>query len=358
MDFRLICAGVNVGPDAAPLSFAEKDASDIATLFASGIGPVTNDQVDLLQGSAADRSSLRAAFLRATLANLDVLVFYFSGHGNEHGLLTSSGILEYEEVIRWIRAVDAPRSIVILDVCRAASYLDFLKEAHYGGVGDLGLAWFEAIANATPGTRLLFSTAASRNAGEGGGIENGHFTFALIEALRRGRGDLAVSGRLWISDQRAFNLARFVLEHELGVTNQCPVERGLTGDLPIALSQADQPIGGAYIGQASVVTGPGDLALNFSLWGRAGLTTRVVARAVNQRGCTFWQTDYMVTPDDTMNNWSGRIPFPRSALRGDTVSRVSIASTRRTEWSWVLSIFDTQGRLLDDKVVHAVWHQY
>jgi hypothetical protein len=249
--YRIVSCGVNEGPGAEKLSFAEKDAEDVKRFFSSALGPVDESDVSVLLGSRAKVLDVRLALIGMALDTPTFAVFYFSGHGNEQGLLCADGLFPYADLVSDLRCIKASKSIVILDVCRAASYLDFLKEARERPSGRLALGWFEALAHATPGSRLIFSAARDRNSGEGGLVRNGHFTWALLEALRTSPADISRSGHFWVSDQRAFSTARRLMIKKFG-TKQEPVERGLTGDLPLALSQAEVPVGEASIVQADV----------------------------------------------------------------------------------------------------------
>jgi len=352
----LIAAGVNHGPGGAPLHFAEKDAADVFELMTSARCPFAESHASLLTGRLASKSGIRAAFLKAMLAEPDVLLVFFAGHGSEEGVLASDGLLHFKTLIHLLRLVDAPKTVVVLDVCRAASYLDFVKEAQLGGMGSLDVVWLKAVARATPGSRLIFSTAANRNAGEGQTVSNGHFTHAWLEALRRGAPDLHHGGTGWISDQHSFALARWILENEMGIRTQNPVERGLTGELPLAVSESDSPLGLGFIARAGVVSGPGDLSVEFEVYDRKGLETEVVIEARNHRGMTFWSQRQTIQPGVNESLWSGRIEFPRHALDADPVSTVSLLMYGRTEWTWVLRIHDRHGRVLDEKAVQGVWH--
>lgn len=206
--YKVICVGVNQGTAGSVLAYAEKDAQDVATLFSGGLGPPIAE-VKTIVGANATAQALEIELMMISFANVKprYLVLYFSGHGGSAGIMTSTGILPYETLVRLIRDTGVPFVTVILDVCFAASYLGFLKEAQVGGFGaapDLRLQWLLALASATPGSRLVFSTGPNSLSRESPKLQNGVFTSFFLQSLRRCRGDIKIGDYSWISDQRAF----------------------------------------------------------------------------------------------------------------------------------------------------------
>lgn len=355
--YRVIACGVNQGPSAKPLQFAEKDAADFAAFFRGALGPpVSDEQVVLLQGSAASARSIELAIIGAGLLSdaTTYLVFYFSGHGGRDGVLTSTGILPYESIIQALRLASIPFTTVILDVCFAASYLGFLKEARVGGLGmppDLQLQWLHALASATPGTRLIFSTGADRTSGESTQLANGVFTNAFLTALKRCRGDLVLGeGVSWVSDQRAFAAARHLLVTRTA-GKQVPVERGLTGDFPLALSQAEEPVGTAHFLRTSIEAG--SLTVRFQIEERKHVETRVRWKLLNAFGEEIASSADALHPTEEAEAYGGRIECPHARVRSDDASRLHRMTYGEAPLEWVLSIEDELGRVLDEKVVPA-----
>ncbi|MCZ7681206.1 MAG: hypothetical protein M5U28_21415 [Sandaracinaceae bacterium] len=183
--------------------------------------------------------------------------------------------------------VGAPHTMLILDVCNAASYLDyFLKEAEVEVGGLEGLAspsWLEVLAEATPSMRLMFSSGSDRLASESAKARNGHFTRALLEVLKRVSGDLASDDgeHTWISDERAFALTRSFMRR-LYQDDQEAVALNLTGDFPLALSQRDTPIGDATFLSARIDNG--HLSVEAFVEGRKALDTRIYWGVMDRLG--------------------------------------------------------------------------
>ncbi|HEU4406776.1 MAG TPA: caspase family protein [Polyangiaceae bacterium] len=353
--YQVIACGVNQGPSGHSLRFAEKDARDVATFFRSSLGPpASEEQVVLLEGSAATRRRIELHILSAGLIqSAEYLVFYFSGHGNTDGVLAADGVLLYDDIIQALQSAKVRFTTVVLDVCSAASYLGFLKEASVGGFGapsSLELQWLQALAAATPGNRLIFSTGATKVSRESSKHSNGLFTSAFLTALKRCRGDIDMEGASWISDQRAFFATKALLGQMTG-GRQIPVERGLTGDFPLAISQANEPVGEAVFLRTSIESGT--LNVHFEIEGRKHMDTRVRWRLLNALGDEIAHGLDAVQPVEESVVFKGRIKCPHSTVTGDPVSRLLRARHGAAPIEWILVIEDEHERAFDEKVVSA-----
>lgn len=349
--YHVICMGVNQGPTGNALRYAEKDAEDVATLFRGVLSPPTA-QVKTLIGSEATAQALEFELLLKSLVKPPkYLVLYFSGHGGPDGILTSSGLLPYETLVESIRGTSIPFVTVILDVCFAASYLGFLKEARLGGLAkprDLRLQWLFALASATPGSRLIFSTGATALSREASEFKNGVFTHFFLSALRRCRGDIRFDSGAWISDQRAFVATKRAVERYSN-GEQIPVERGLTGDFPLVLSQAEEPLGTANFCRA--VLESGTLNVNFAVEERSGLHTTIRWRLLNPDGDEIAADVHQVLSTDTSDSYRGSFEFPHAEARADETTRLHRVLFDEARLEWILTLEDDHGHVLDEKVV-------
>lgn len=348
--YDILAVGVNRGPGGAPLNYAEKDAEDIGRFFDGDLGP-PEARVSVFAGNSASVVALELELLTIATRRPRYFTLYFSGHGNEEGVLATDGLLRYETLIQHVRMINAPHTMIVLDVCKAASYLDFLKEGRVAGLEGFTLSWLATLATATRGTRLVFSTGRSRNAGETHELQNGVFTHALLRALRRSRGDLD-AGR-FISDQRAFLATKLVLRKELS-SKQTPVERGLTGDFPLALSQADEPIGHAHFSKAAISSKTVDV--EFWLMERRHIETWVSWQLLNADGEQIAGGRDPVATDEGLSAFYGAIRCPHDAVASDLRSRLNCALHGWTRVEWVLSLEDEHRHILDVKVVPALYH--
>lgn len=353
--YRVLACGVNTGPASKALEYAAKDAEDVARFFRGSLGPpVHPEHVALLTNGAATREAIMSAMLHALLDSPDFLTFYFSGHGARTGILAADGILPYERIISLLRTVRGPSTTIILDVCYAASFLDFIKEARIAGVGlptDITLAWLDALARATPGTRLMFSTAADRLSGEHRDLQNGIFTHALVRALTRCKGDIDVAGASWVSDARAFAAARQIVRQV--APTQVPLSKNLTGDFPMSLSQAAEPVGAAYFVRTKVESH--SLGVSFEVAERVHVRTKFTWRVMNAIGNEVASGGQTLEPSDSESNYEGRIPLPAANLRSDEITGLLLLAQNRARLEWHLALHDEHGHELDSHVVPVVY---
>ncbi len=335
--YRLISCGVDSPPGGTPLRFAEQDALNVANTFTSSIGPLQPEDVVLLRGHVATADQLLAAFLSA--GQPEHLVFYFSGHGGPHGLALADGQLSYENLSALIGLADATNVFVILDSCSAGSALGQFKEASVGGVG-MPPHWAEVLANATPGTRLVFSTGAGRAAGESSELRGGVFTHYFLRALRQSPADLSHRGYQWVSDANACRLAAGfmeVMEHD-----QLPEYHGLTGDFPMTLSQYNTTIGeAAFLGHKFAFN---TLNVDVAMRQRQGLCTVLAWSVSNGRGM---QLDAgTLTTTGTYSDFTLTVPYPEESIEDDPYTRWNLQMGGMASLWWDLEIRDEFNRVL------------
>ena len=138
---------------------------------------------------AQDLALSMASFQRL-LKREDVLIFYFSGHGNGKSLFFSDAPVSLQSVIDFIDGMEIKSALVILDCCRAGDFS--VPEGIFTDLEE-GLSSF-----AGRGTAVMASSAAdqkSRLTGPGGASI---FTSALTEAMGERR--LVRRGRISLQD--------------------------------------------------------------------------------------------------------------------------------------------------------------
>jgi hypothetical protein len=349
--YRVISCGVNAPPNSKKLNFAEKDAADVSNFFTSALGPIKGDGVATLLGDQATSSDIYSAFIAADVAAPDYLVFYFSGHGNDEGIATADGLMGYDHLAALVKLIDAPYVFVILDVCSAASAATFFKEARVGGLGGVRESWLAALAQAKRGTRLIFSTNAKETAIDSAILQNGVFTHYFLQALRRSSGDFPFGGRSWISDRRASISAANRMKRA-GYT-QLPVFHGLTGDFPLAASQADEAVGSANF--IKTVVSPHSLDISLETDSREKVRTILKWSLYNGQGELLDSGTKSATPGSEYSTHSGSIPFPHQIARADRHTKLRLMTEGAAPISWELELLDETGNLLDYSHVRATF---
>ena len=134
--------------------------------------------------------ALSMATFQKLMKKEDLLIFYFSGHGNGKNLFFSDGPVSLQSVIDFIDGMEIKNALVILDCCRAGDFS--VPEGTFTDLEE-GLSSF-----AGRGTAVMASSAAdqaSRITGPGGASI---FTRALTAAMGEKR--LVRRGRISLQD--------------------------------------------------------------------------------------------------------------------------------------------------------------
>lgn len=337
---KVLCLGTNRGPGASRLQYAEKDARDVAALFAGRVGFASSAEYQFAP-------TIRKA--RAMLAQLvgqapDVFVFFNSGHGNSEGILLADGLLRYEELASWIARIDATHTLTILDVCHAGAYLR--KHASLGDVvvGGVDTDYLELLASATASSRVLCSVGARRLSHEGGVVANGHFTASLLE------GASVAAGRLygWIDDEELAIATAKVSWHRYG---QEPLGLGMTGDLPLLRAQA--PV----LGSAALVAGfeGGACVATTQVMGRLGVPTELVGTLTTRAGRILFVGARRFVPAADLVIEGGQFVNDESAFAADPTALFALQLYGRVELQWTVEVRDLRQRVLARRIVPCTW---
>lgn len=353
--FHLVSIGVNDAPNAGPLNFAEKDAQDVYEAFTGGEGPVRSANARLLQGDDATLRIVRRELNKISRARPRFFVFYFSGHGSPNSLALSDEGFRFSELYNAIEKIRAERTIVILDSCHAAGYAKYTP----GGPIRLGgiptRSWLDLLAEATPGTRLMFAVGEDRLSSENGAIQNGVFTHALLRGLRHATPDLTHEGESYVSERRAFFYA---LRHirDIQRDDQVPQARGLVGDFPLFRPQTVNDIGEGWISRAMI--GTEELHLTIYTNGRKFVPTRLAFQVFLSNGRLLHEGDVFLTPQFDASVWRPSIPIDLSWFESDPDSWFMLQRIRRfrhakLHFYWILKLLDAGGRSLDSERVDS-----
>ena len=198
-----LLVGVNDGGAArARLRYAASDAHAMARVLESLGGVAPADLVFVADGS---RRALQEGFaavgrlLRAEPSHgvRRELVFYYSGHSDEEGLLLGGERISYPELRAFIHDAPADLSLAILDSCESGAFT-----RHKGGARRAPFLLDASID--THGHAYLTSSAANEVAQESDRIAASFFTYFLVSGLR-GAADANRDRRVTL--QEAFQFA-------------------------------------------------------------------------------------------------------------------------------------------------------
>lgn len=197
------------GPSQAPLVFARSDATKMRDLFVE-YGDIAEEDAFLLLDEP--RRNVQNAFVLAgqRLAAAEArgaqttLVFYYSGHGDEHGLDLGSTELTHDDLRAFLEGSGADVRVGFLDACQSGGAV-----RQKGGARGPSYA-FAVDAARIEGTALLTSSAATEFSQESEEIGGGFFTHYLHGALSGaadvdGDGDVTLAeAYAWVHTETAF----------------------------------------------------------------------------------------------------------------------------------------------------------
>jgi hypothetical protein len=353
--YSVLSVGVNNG-----LQFAEQDALDIEDFYKSAIGPaVPSKNVESLIGPQATRMAIANALYMIELDQPEFFVFFFSGHGSKFGIQVDGGIFSYKSLIQCIKSINARSSLVILDTCYSGVFKSLLTEV--AGVDRVVSGWLGALAKATSGSRLMLSTGPNRPSSDGGTtisgkpIKNGLFTYSLLEALKKSRGNIpGPDGIKFVSDKGAFKEACQIMQKELG-SQQVPVESRLRGDLPMARSQHNDPVGDAEIIYASGSVGV-SLQVKFCLKHRRSVRTLVDCILQHEFGGVVAQKNCEASPSGSWVDYTHTFEFESTEILQDPLVDFLLWEEGRVPLTWILIVKDEVGNPLDQTEVSITYY--
>jgi hypothetical protein len=197
----LVVAAHDGGQGRAVLAHATRDAEKFAEVMQELGGVSPSDAVVILDPSA---QGLRAGFeelQRRLLATPSPgqrveVIFYYSGHSDEQGLLLGSERMGYRELRAAADAISADVRIMVLDSCSAGA----LTRAK-GGSRQPPFLMDDA--SDVSGHAFLTSSSENEAAQESDVIGGSFFTHYLVTGLR-GAADVSADGRVTLSEAYQF----------------------------------------------------------------------------------------------------------------------------------------------------------
>jgi hypothetical protein len=194
--------GSNDGGDAlVKLRYAESDARSFATLL-QDLGGVKGKDLVLVSSPTLQRFEdglLRVRQMVGSPREMDErreLVFYYSGHSDDDGLILGKDRVQWEELRRELSDIPADVKVAIIDSCSSGS----LTRAKGGQSRPAFL--FDASSDMT-GHAYLTSASAEEAAQESDRIGSSFFTHYLISGLR-GAADLAGDGMVTLNEAYSY----------------------------------------------------------------------------------------------------------------------------------------------------------
>ncbi|QQO09489.1 caspase family protein [Breznakiella homolactica] len=199
--FGIFVGANNGGRDRTMLRYAVSDAQSVSKVFGEMGGIQHSDnvlliepsireidrQIDLVQGKINEAAG---AFKRTEV------VFYYSGHSDEEGLLLNRQKYSYRELREKINSLSSDMRIVILDSCSSGAFTRVK-----GGVKTMPFMIDDSIS--AEGYAFLTSSSATEASQESDAIRGSYFTHSLVSGLR-GAADMVGDGRVTLNEVYRF----------------------------------------------------------------------------------------------------------------------------------------------------------
>jgi hypothetical protein len=188
-----IVASAGAAEGQPALRYADRDGDRMAAVLRDLGG---FDHVERLRDPRPQ--ALRAALERVEQAAARdpglQLVFYYSGHADEHGLLVGAERFAFDELRGRLESSRAAVRVALVDACYAGAMV-----RAKGGKPAPGYAFDVVPPTRVRGAAIIAAGAAGELAQESGDIEGSYFTHHLLSALR-GAGDRDSDGVVTLAE--------------------------------------------------------------------------------------------------------------------------------------------------------------
>jgi len=195
--FGIFIGSNNGGKDRIMLKFAVTDARSMSNVFAEMGGIAKEDSVLLVEPSVREINrridAMHEQVLRARGTNRRTeIIFYYSGHSDEEGLLLNREMYTYRDLRNRISGIPADMRIVVLDSCASGAFTR-LKG------GERALPFLADGSFSAEGHAFLTSSSANEASQESDRIGASFFTHSLVAGLR-GAADSVGDGRVTLNE--------------------------------------------------------------------------------------------------------------------------------------------------------------
>ena len=195
--FGIFIGSNNGGRDRVTLRYAISDARAMAKVFTEMGGIDSGDSIVLVEPSAREINSriasLREQVIRSKGAHKRTeIVFYYSGHSDEEGLLLNREKYPYRDLRSQINNIPSDMRIVILDSCASGAFTRIK-----GGTKTQPFLIDDSVS--AEGYAFLTSSSADEVSQESDRIRASYFTHSLIAGLR-GAADSVGDGRVTLNE--------------------------------------------------------------------------------------------------------------------------------------------------------------
>ncbi len=237
--FALTVGANDGGKDLVRLRYANTDAEAVGQVLVEMGGVQSEDHV-LLADPRASELKQSIDQMRANIASEQArgrrteLVFYYSGHSNEHGLLLGTDHVPYKELRGWLADVPADVQVVILDSCAAGA-------ATRTKGGQRMPAFLSDQSGQAQGMAILTSSSDTEASQESDAIGASFFTYYLIAGLR-GAADSSGDRRVTLNEayRHAFDETLARTQRAFSGAQHPAYDIQMTGQSDLVLTELQQ----------------------------------------------------------------------------------------------------------------------
>jgi hypothetical protein len=248
--FALVTAANDGGPDRPRLQYALSDAARFARVIEELGGVSPNDAVLLKQPKlgeledAIDRLQRRVVDARRADDGRTEMIFYYSGHADDKGLLLGEDRYSYRSLRDRLDDVPADVRIAVLDACASGAFTR-LKG------GEQRPPFLVDESADMRGHAFLTSSAASEVAQESDRIRASYFTYYLVSGLR-GAADVTGEGKVTLNEayQFAFNETLGRTEDTTGGAQHPSYDINLSGTGDVVMTDLRQTSAALVLGES------------------------------------------------------------------------------------------------------------
>jgi hypothetical protein len=204
----------NGGRDRVMLRYAVSDARAVSRVFGDMGGISHDDNIVLVEPTVAEinrRLDAMSRELSSTRGNYQrtEMVFYYSGHSDEDGLLLNRERYSYMDLRERINRIDTDMRIVILDSCSSGA----ITRAK-GGVKAPPFLFDTSVS--VEGYAYLTSSSADEASQESDSIESSYFTHSIVAGLR-GAADTVGDGKVTLNELYRFAYVETLAKTETSI---------------------------------------------------------------------------------------------------------------------------------------------
>jgi len=244
--FGIFIGSNNGGKDRVTLRYAVSDARSIANVFSQMGGIASEDSVLLVDPNIREINRRIDAMHEHVLNTVKTgrraeIVFYYSGHSDDEGLLLNREKYYYRELRAKINSIPSDMRIVILDSCASGAFTRIKG-------GEKTLPFLLDSSSTAEGYAFLTSSSANESSQESDRIASSYFTHSLVAGLR-GAADTVGDGRVTLNELYRYAYAETMARTETSLygTQHPSYDIQINGSGDLVLTDVKQTSAGIVI---------------------------------------------------------------------------------------------------------------